>query len=151
MQVASLKTALALEKHQASLSFWRRFPFWEEIYFFLILLFSVSNAKGTLNCAFVTEEVSFHFLYLQLGFNCSPMSDQTSVSSFALQQWEEGRILLTIMALQKHGGRTGEQNETEYILTFPSCKTSFSKRCLNCQLALLISARRTVRVVLTGN
>lgn len=30
-------------------------------------------------------------------------------------------------------------------LHFSSCKTSFSERCLNCQLALLISARRMVK------
>lgn len=46
--------------------------------FFLTLLFGVSNGKGTVNCAFVTEKMSFHFLYLQLGFKCSPASDQES-------------------------------------------------------------------------
>lgn len=50
------------------------------------------------------------------------------------------------MELQKReGGRTGEQNETQYVLTFSNCKTSFSARHLTCQLALLISARRTVK------
>lgn len=50
------------------------------------------------------------------------------------------------MELQEHeGGRTREQNETHCILTFSNCMTSFSARCLNCQLALPISARRTVK------
>lgn len=52
MQAASLQMARALEEHQASLSFWaRRFPFGKEISF-LILFFSASNGKGTLNCTF---------------------------------------------------------------------------------------------------
>lgn len=46
--------------------------------FFLIPLFGASNGKGTSNCAFVTEKKSLHFLYLQLGFNCSPTSQQAS-------------------------------------------------------------------------
>lgn len=45
------------------------------------------------------------------------------------------------MELQKHeGGRTGGENETQYSLTFASCKMSSPERCFHCQPALLMSA-----------
>lgn len=77
-------------------------------------------------------------------------SDQASIwqrtrSSFALQQLEEGRILLKIMELQKcEGGVTGEQNETQCILTSSNCKTGFYARCLRCQLKMVILAKGSV-------
>lgn len=77
-------------------------------------------------------------------------SDQASIwqrtrSSFALQQLEEGRILLKIMELQKcEGGVTGEQNETQCILTSSNRKTGFYARCLRCQLKMVISAKGSV-------
>lgn len=77
-------------------------------------------------------------------------SDQASIwqrtrSSFALQQLEEGRIVLKIMELQKcEGGMTGEQNETQCILTSSNCKTGFYARCLRCQLKMVILAKGSV-------